>query len=252
MADLLTQYQRDGFVVFDADPRVARWAAAARGPALKVTLDPEMQARWLRHGKTWFVGVDALPNGPDGAVGGVPLDGPWDDLIAAPGEWHPAQVSVTYKGYPQQDDQDSDAAHRFRLRRCAAHVDGLHLEDGRRIVREPHAFILGIPLNNSTANPLMVWPGSHTRIRQALRETVAQREVMGCDVTESYTSARAACFEDIEPVPIRMEPGQAVLLDRHMLHGVAPWAAGDVLPDEGRMVAYFRPLLRDSSDWLRG
>jgi hypothetical protein len=34
--------------------------------------------------------------------------------VAGPLPLHPAQVSVTYPGYPAQDPGESDAAHRFR------------------------------------------------------------------------------------------------------------------------------------------
>jgi len=252
LADLVEHYRAEGFVVFDADPRVARWAAAARQVALPIVREPEMQARWLRHGRTWFVGVDVLPNGADGSLGEAPLEGPWETLVEPPEVWHRGQVSVTYEGYPHQGEDESDAAHRFRVGRCAAHVDGLHLEDGRRIIREAHGFILGLPLTTGTASPLMVWPQSHKRMRRALEQAVGGHEVIGRDVTEAYQTARKGCFEDIEPVPVRIVPGQAVLLDRHMLHGVAPWVAGDTLPDEGRMVAYFRPELDEAADWLCG
>ena len=58
---------RDGYVILPPDNRVSRWAVAAKEAAKSVLADPTEQARWLRHGKTWFVGVDALPN--DASVG---------------------------------------------------------------------------------------------------------------------------------------------------------------------------------------
>ena len=158
---------------------------------------------------------------------------------------------MVYPGYPQQDEDESDAAHRFRVKRCAAHVDGLHLEDGRRIVREAHAFILGLPLNESDACPLVVWRGSHLAMRAALAEDVGAGDPRGADVTDAYTNARAAVFETCAPVEVQMKVGQAVLVDRFAVHGVAPWRVGDSAPPEGRMVAYFRPEFDDPNDWLR-
>ncbi|HSG54967.1 MAG TPA: hypothetical protein VLA45_05890, partial [Paracoccaceae bacterium] len=67
-----------GFRVYGYDPACDRWARAAHEVAVGIAADP----RWrgpdnLRHGGTWFVGVDALPNDAQGAVAGVPLAGPW-------------------------------------------------------------------------------------------------------------------------------------------------------------------------------
>jgi len=241
---------RDGFMICDYDPRVAAWAAAALDVAKGVAADPAMRDTWLRHGGTWFVGVDALPNDDDGAVGGVPFAGPWD--VPAPGVWHRAQLSVVYPGYPRQDAGDTDAAHRFRVNRSAAHVDGLLLEGGRRFAREPHAFILGLPLNDSAACPLVVWRGSHLAMRAALAACIGDRDPRVVDVTDTYKAARAEAFADCAAVEIVARPGQAVLVDRHAVHGVASWRNGMQVPDEGRMIAYFRPLCADPMDWLRG
>ena len=248
MADLA----KDGFVVFDVDPRVTRWATCAHAAACDVANDPVQRANWLRHGDTWFVGVDALPNRADGSIGDVDLSGPWNDIMPAPKVWHRAQVSVVYDGYPKKDPHESEAAHRFRVDRCAAHVDGLHLEAGRRIVREPHAFILGLPLNDSDACPLVVWRGSHVAMRAALTGAVGSGDPCGVDVTEAYIAARRAVFDTCEAVEVALRVGQAVLVDRFALHGVAPWRSGVTAPPEGRMIAYFRPEFDDSTDWILG
>ena len=248
----MLELKQDGFVVFDADPRVVRWATRAHETACDITRDPAQRAKWLRHGATWFVGVDALDNTADGSIDGVPLDGPWRDVVKSPDHWHRAQVSVVYRGYPQQDASDSDAAHRFRVARCAAHVDGLHLENGRRVVREPHDFILGMALNDSDASPLVVWRGSHTIMRDALRVAIGDGDPIGVDVTEIYKATRAQVFETCEPVEVPMSVGQSVFVDRFAVHGVAPWQASASAPPEGRMAAYFRPECRDPKDWLRG
>lgn len=239
-----------GWLRFGFDPRVARWAKAAAVAAERVLVDPTL-AQWYRHQRTWFVGVDALPNGPDGAIGGVPLAGPWD----VTGPWHRAQLSVVYEGYPKRDAGESAAAHGFRIRRCAAHLDGLLAEgpDKRRFLREPHAFVLGIALNAvpEGAAPLVVWEGSHEVIRAAFADMfagVAPKDWADVDVTDGYKAARARVFETCPKVEVPLQPGEAVLVHRLAVHGVAPWGAGAGAGD--RRIAYFRPLLDDPAEWL--
>ncbi|MEM9580595.1 MAG: hypothetical protein AAF891_07895 [Pseudomonadota bacterium] len=244
---MVSAFDRDGYIVLGPDERVAAWSKAAHQVALHRAQDEALRKTWLRHQGTWFVGVDALPNARDGAIGGVPLTGPWAPFIKAPETWHAAQLSVVYPGYPKQDPDESDANHRFRINRCAAHVDGILLENGRRFLREPHAFVLGLPLNSSEACPLVVWPGSHLLMGAALKEVL--QEDPQADITEVYKTARASVFAKIDPVQVSADPGQAVLLHRHLLHGIAPWKTGDTAPPEGRMVAYFRPQMDRLEDW---
>ncbi|WP_273508062.1 hypothetical protein [Planktotalea frisia] len=242
----MSELDKAGYHVFEATEETRAWAGAAHKVACDVTKDPAQRALWLRHQNTWFVGVDALPNDPDGSISNVPLKGPWKDHIVSPTHWHKAQISVVYEGYPKQDKNQSDANHRFRVNRAAAHVDGLLLEDGKRYLREPHAFILGISLNESDAAPLKVWPGSHRIMGPALARALG----LGPDLTEAYKAARAEVFESIAPVDVALTFGQSVLLDRHILHGMSPWEDGQTAPIEGRMTAYFRPQFDDFSDWL--
>ncbi len=241
----------DGYVVFDTDPAVRRWAEAAHRLACKISADPVVRAANLRHGETWFVGVDALPNAVDGSIDGVSLGGPWRDHVAAPQAWHPAQLSIVFPGYPGQDPDESDANHRYRITRHAAHVDGLLPmgPDRRRYLQEPHAFVLGLPLNVADAAPLMVWPGSHRIMGDAFRAAIGDQSPTEVDVTEAYQAARRSVFERLKPVPIIGKPGQAILLHRHLLHGVGTWQEGQSAPPEGRMIAYFRPQF-SAVDWL--
>lgn len=246
----MTSYERDGFCVFDADPRVLKWAKVAKDCARSVVNDEHLRERWLRHQNTWFVGVDVLPNEWNGSIAGVPLAGPWHSLVTPPERWHKAQVSVVYKGYPKQDIGESDANHKFRIKRCAAHVDGILLEDGRRYLREPHSFVLGMPLGCSRASPLVVWPGSHIAMGNALRAAISDKDPNMVDLTDAYKTARAQVFEQIEPIEVHAYIGQSMLLHRHLLHGVAPWKETDTVPPEGRMIAYFRPGSNESNAWL--
>ena len=205
-----------GFRVFRFDDRVARWAAAAWAKTPEILADPEM-AHWYRHQRTWFVGVDALENSEDGAIDGVPLEGPWE----VTGPWHRGQVSVVFDGYPKQDADESDAAHRFRINRCAAHLDGVLAEGPgkRRYLREPHSFVLGIALNTAEegAAPLVIWPGSHEIIRAAFVELyrgIDPDKWADVDVTEGYAQARRWVFERCAPVDVPLQPGEAVLVLR--------------------------------------
>lgn len=242
---------KDGYCVFDASPDVARWAAAAHAVACDIAMDPEGRASNLRHGETWFVGVDALPNDASAAINGVSLAGPWQAHVQLPQRWHAAQLSIMYPGYPAQDVDESDANHRYRIKRHAAHVDGL-LPVGptrRRYLQEPHAFILGLPLNSSNASPLMVWPDSHKMMGDALRAAIGADDPGKVDLTDAYQVARRRVFDAVEPVAVQAKPGQSILLHRHLLHGVAPWAENAKAPPEGRMIAYFRPQF-SAAEWL--
>lgn len=247
MAEPTRDWQR---FAFDVD--IARWAEAADKVATAVLADPA-QADQYRYAKTWFVGVDALPNAEDGHVEGVPLKGPVIDQLAHD-HWHSAQLSVTFPGYPQPMDGESVGQHRFRTQRDAAHVDGLlpHGPARRRHLIEPHAFILGLPLNDSDQSPLVVWEGSADILRAAFRQALSDHtpeEWSQIDLTEPYQAARKHCFETCARVELSARPGEALLLHRLTLHGVAPWQDMRPFP-QGRRIAYFRPHLADPSDWL--
>jgi len=242
------QLARDGYVVVPYDTDVAAWAKSAAEVGHTVLQGDGER----RHGATWFVGVDALPNATDGSIAGTALAGRWRDYVTAPSQWHQAQLSVVFPGYPKQDVGESDAAHRFRRNRDAAHVDGLLPEgaDKRRHLREPHGFIAGFPLNDVAASPLVVWQGSHMVMRDAFKDTYAGHSPDrwgDLDVTEIYQATRRTCFDDCARVEVNAKPGEVILLDRHVLHGVAPWAEGH--SGDMRMIAYFRPLV-PYADWL--
>lgn len=259
------QFFAKGWCAFGPDPALAAWAEAARPVAAATLDDPALRASWLRCGGTWFAGVNALPNDAAGAVpeaGVPPLAGTAVAFIAGalgfPGiAWDRAQVSICFPAYPQPWAGESEAAFRFRRDRDAAHVDGLKRFDGRRRrVGETHGFILGLPLTATLpdAAPFVVYEGSHELMRRAFRARlagIAPADWAGEDITEAYVAARREAFATCRRVPVHARPGEAYLVHRLALHGVAPWgASAETGP---RVIAYFRPDPGDPSGpewWL--
>jgi len=252
-------FDRLGWCRFALDQALSDWVAAAWPCAEHLRSDAAQVETWLRCGGTWFAGVNALPNDAQGAVpGGPPLQGAVVEFLQArfgPQLWDRAQVSVMYPGYPREMQGESAAAFRFRRDRDAAHVDGL-LPEGpqrRRHLREAHGFVLGLPLNrtSSEASPMVVWEGSHHLMRDAFAAAlagVAPADWGEVDLTDVYQATRRACFERCPRVVVHAQPGEAYLIHRLALHGVAPWGAE--AEDALRMIAYFRPELPDIADWL--
>ncbi|NDW52301.1 hypothetical protein [Aliiroseovarius sp. PrR006] len=263
MVDALrAAFDRNGWVKFAYDKAIAAWVDHVTPLALEARNDPEQIATWLRAGGTWFVGVNAIANDGQGHVGGGPaLTGALRDFTENRFGWYDldrAQVSITYPGYPQRDPHETDAGFRYRRDRDAAHLDGLkpELSGGGRCVAEAHAYVIGIPLNRTDdrASPLVLWEGSHLIMRKALRdafEDVPADQMRRHDVTQAYQAARREVFETCSRITVHATPGEAYLMDRFTLHGVAPWQDGAKAPSEGRMIAYFRPDLPGGvSDWL--
>jgi len=248
-----------GWRLFAHDQAIARWVEAALPLARATLADPQF-SRWWRCDGTWFAGVNALANNDHGAVpGGPPLAGAAIKFIRtrlAPSglAWDRAQISACFPGYPRHGAEESEAAFRYRRDRDAAHVDGLARSAGRRRhVSEPHAFILGLPLTDCGASPLVVWEGSHVVMAEALRAALtshAPADWSGCDVTEAYVAARERVFATCKRVAIKARPGEAYVVHRLALHGVSPWQEGIAAGADGRMIAYFRPPLSSVVDWL--
>lgn len=251
-----------GWCRFPIDPKVVHWVRHAL-PAARAAVEDPANAHWYVCEGTWFVGVDALPNDPTGAIGSSgPLTGQAVEFVCKHlGYWpplHRAQVSVAYPGYPKPREGESAGAFRYRLNRDAAHVDGLLAEgpERRRYVREPHAFILGLPLVRSDpgAAPLVVYSGSHVVMRAAFQTAFSALPAAqwgDVDVTSLYNQARKDAFQTCARLEVPVQPGEVVLLHRLTLHGVAPWAARDQDRQQGRMIAYFRPQIPGGvSPWI--
>ena len=260
-SEALHSYRRRGWVLFDADPAMERWASACRPLAEAVMRDPARADQWRCDG-TWFAGVNVLMNDADGAMPrhGLPaLSGRAVDFVGEAlgfGElvWDRAQISIVMPGYPRRGEEETEAAARYRRNRCAAHVDGLvrSMPERRRRIAETHGFLLGIPLDHARDGGLVVWEGSHEVMRAAFRE--ALRGVPGAewrdrDVTDAYVAARRICFERCRTAVLAPGPGAAYVVHPLALHGVAPWASEAAEP---RTVAYFRPdtLGGDIARWL--
>ncbi len=251
-----------GWLRFAKDAGSEHWVQHATPAAIAAVQDPKARDKWLQCQGTWFVGVDCLQNDMSGAVAGSgALDTAALETASAlygPLPLHPAQISVVWPGYPKPRAGESEAGFRYRLNRDAAHVDGLLAVGAtrRRHVIERHAYILGITLTDTDpgASPLVVWEGSHIVMGAVFGRVLAglpQSDWDTVDLTGIYQAARREVFDTCRRIEIATRPGEAVLLHRHCLHGVAPWKEGATAPSEGRMIAYFRPeFQKDTRDWL--
>ena len=259
---LARSFFEKGWCRFPHDPTLLDWVQQTR-PAARATVADPNNGQWLRCGGTWFAGVNVLPNNAAGAIAdGPPLSGSvvdfiYNELGLAGLTWDNAQVSVCYPGYPKPMPEESDTAFRYRRDRDAAHLDGLRREgpDRRRFVREHHGFILGIPMTvaGEGASPLVVWEGSHELVRNTFRDVfkgVPPEGWQDIDVTEVYHALRRTIFERCRKVEVSAGPGEAYLVHRLSLHGVAPWAQDATVSPHGRMVVYFRPETGGPVDWL--
>jgi hypothetical protein len=246
-----------GWLRFDAEPATLAWAGVALMRA-RQALAGSGREGW-RCGGTWWVGLDALDNDAAGAVDGMPLAGHAADLARSLGggaAMHRGQLSTTLPGFPRPDEGESPAAFAFRRDRAGAHVDGL-LAVGphkRRILREPHGYVLGIALSEADpdAAPLTVWDASHIPLGEAFRAALRPHDPgawTDIDLTEPYKAARRDVLARCKRLALPLRPGEAVVLHRHLLHGVAPWAQGAGSAPEGRIIAYFRPEVRDIGQW---
>ncbi len=251
-----------GWCQFEADPDLLKWIEFALPVARSKVLEPD-NAKWLRCGDTWFAGVNILPNASDGSVDhGPPLGGDAVDFIAqalclSGFDWDKAQVSICYPGYPRRMAIETEAAFKFRRDRDAAHVDGL-LPEGpnrRRFLREWHGFVLAIPMldYDTDASPFVMWEGSHEVVREAFESLFHNRspdDWSSIDVTEGYHEVRSKIFKICRRVEIVAKPGEAYLVHRLALHGVAPWKAEQDSACKERMICYFRPESGAIEQWL--
>jgi len=257
-----SRFFTDGWCRFAYDPALANWVQHVLPAAMQTRFD-DAHSQWLRCGGTWFAGVNVLPNDTSGAIaGGPPLTGVAvdflrDQLTISPLEWEAGQVSICYPDYPQPMTGESEAAFRYRRNRCAAHIDGILPEGGkrRRHLREHHQFILGIPLTqyDEERAPLVVWERSHEIVRQTLRQCYGElsADLWGdVDITEVYHDLRNQIFDECERIEIVADPGEAYIVHRLALHGIAPWRSPAAADTDCRAICYFRPETSSPEDWL--
>ena len=232
-------------------------------PCAREAVVAGQNSRWLRCGGSWFAGVNVLPNATDSSLNGSgAISGEAINFIhEMPGigsfDWDQGQVSVCYPGYPQPMADESEAAFFYRRDRDAAHVDGL-LPEGpnrRRHLREYHGFILGIPMVDfgPQASPFVVWEGSHEIVRATFSRVfkgVPADQWGDMDITGVYHEVRRKIFTNCKRVEIHARPGEAYLVHRLALHGMAPWKSGASATPDGRMICYFRPENGGPEDWL--
>lgn len=249
-------FNKLGWAKLPYDPALAAWVKQAYPQAIQAANDPHNTANWLRCQGTWFVGVDVLTNP-------APLTGPaLETAQYAMGidafDWGLGQISVCYKGYPKQDTNESPGMFNYRKNRAFAHLDGLKAvgANRRRKMDEFHGCILGIPLNIAPAKaaPFIVWQGSHLIFRDMLSKAYAGTPPANwhtIDITEIYQQTRAQIFDSCIPVELHAKPGEAYIAHRFALHGMSSWDAALDGPNDGRMIAYFRPYWQgDKAGWL--
>ena len=259
-----------GWQQFEYDLILAQWVEHALPRARSTIASPQF-AQWFRYQNTWFAGVNALDNDPHGAVAspgnepengsgplrGVAIDFLSDKLGFKNTVWDKGQLSVCYPGYPKPSSKETLEAHNYRVRRGAAHVDGFIPEGPhrRRHLREYHAFILGIPMVefSADASPFIIWEGSHKIIQQAIMERLGDlpsEQWADEDVTETYQQARREVFQCCPRVELYAQPGEAFIAHRLSVHGMGPWGDDAEATEDGRMICYFRPEMNGPTYWL--
>jgi len=247
------------------DAKLLAWVESVRDLSQTIYKSPA-NAHWWRHDKTWFVGVNVLPNDvfgkvPQGLALGHNIQRWLRQCLQLQNThrfaFEQGQLSVIGPSYPQQDKNETRLVHNFRRLRDAAHVDGL-LPVGihrRRMPQEFHQFILGIPLQLTPrhAGTTVVWEGSHTIIQEALTKAlkgIAPHQWPHTDVTEIYQQARQQVLACCKRVEIHTPPGEAYLIHRLAVHGVAPWHAQPEDKGKLRPVVFFRPEYTHTQEWL--
>ena len=255
-------FRRLGWQTLPRDQSVLDWTSCVRTWVDAKLIAKQFSPSQLRCGGTWFAGVNFLENKGSGEFNGISFSGhSVAEILKQFGVyfdgWDSAQVSICYPGYPKKMNEESTAAFEYRKKRYGAHVDGI-IPVGinkRRFLKEPHAFVLGIPLSdfNKYAAPLVVWEGSHKIIRSMIWEKLKNFDPQSwtnIDITENYHEARRIIFNTCKPKIITAPVGSTYIIHRHSLHGIMPWDKRGDSEASGRMIAYFRPKLKKLEYWL--
>ena len=117
-------------------------------------------------------------------------------------------------------------------------------------------FILGLPINEYThdESPPVVWEGSHNIVQQTFHNLLSEHPSdswCDIDVTKTYQSMRKTIFKTCKRREILAKPGEAYVIHRLSLHGVAPWKASASSKSNNRMICYFRPEMTNKDQWLQ-
>ncbi len=254
--ELSEQFNELGWCRFPADTPILSWVDSIRREAESCLSDPAL-AHWWRYQHTWFVGVNCLANDDRGRVNKGPgLAGAAvnfiEQTLGSTLQLDQGQISAIMPGYPRADPDQTEASFRYRLKREAAHVDGLLLEDGERYAREYHAYILAIGLHDveSGASPFVVWNGSHKLIHRSLRselDAYPEHQWPSIPIGDVYKQARRSAFDECQRVELSLNAGEAVLVHRLMLHGTAAWQSDQ---RGARVLCFFRPQTLLPQAWL--
>ena len=255
-------FYKFGWASIEQDISTLKWIDKARELSQKRINEGNFDPEQIRCDGTWFVGTNFLENDSSGtvskvALGGVAVNSIYQQYGNYFNTWDHAQVSICYPGYPKQSNDETEAAFGYRRKRFGAHVDGI-LPVGRsrrRYAKEYHTFIYGIPLTNFNkfAAPIVVWEGSHLIMRRFLSSVLSHRSSEQWryqDITQIYNEARKEVFSECKRKVLIVPVGGSYILHRLALHGIMPWEENDSPDNYGRMIAYFRPILKNAQAWL--
>lgn len=261
MATALDTYQQNGWCKFAADEQILEWTEHAQ-PAVKSAIKDTHNQHWFRYQNTWFVGVNALPNDSYGRVlGGPPLQGAAANFIQQKlgrdiSKLDQAQISAMYPGYPKPSETEPTASFNYRVKRDAAHVDGLLRESNgtARYAQEFHEYILAISMthNDSGSSPFVVWQGSHNLFNAEFSrffDGYSTDQIAKMDLSECYKSIRKTVFNTCKRVELPLKYGECVVAHRMLLHGTAPWQE-DINDNQPRILCFFRPITLTAKQWL--
>ncbi len=151
----------------------------------------------VRHRRTWFVGVDALPTCPMAVCPAVRRCRRGDCFPARSPRLHrPVAHGAALRLLPrlsQRDDDESESQQPLpRQTRCGpCGRPPWRGPERRRHLREFHDLILGLPLNAASADaaPLVVWRGSHVMMQKLFTDALAHlapEEWGAVDLTDLY------------------------------------------------------------------
>ena len=267
----------NGWLKFDYDHKIYHWVNVAKKKVFNRYNSGDFGWNNFRCGNTWFVGVNFLGNDKTASLNGACFEGiPVTEIKSYFGHnikyWDEAQVSICWPNYPLQSDNETHNAFNFRVNRYAAHVDGIlpFGREKRRFLKDPHAFIFGIPITycDYKTAPVVVWEGSHLIMREAFKRTYNASDSKNwdkIDVTNVYQKARSRVFETCQMKRLYVNLGESYLIDRLAVHGIAPWEPREPKKNgvstkdiknqpeikNGRAVIYFRPSFDITSDWIK-